>query len=50
MLVLGSKLVATPEQFALIDEAIRSFQFICNKAYGKTIRSRTSMGSSLQIL
>nr|WP_287127368.1 hypothetical protein [Candidatus Cyanaurora vandensis] len=32
MLVLESKLVATSEQFALIDEAIRSFQFIRNKA------------------
>jgi|GEM_PF-3442805 len=32
MLVLESKLVATSEQFALIDEAIRTFQFIRNKA------------------
>nr|WP_287131089.1 hypothetical protein [Candidatus Cyanaurora vandensis] len=32
MLVLESKLVAAPEQFALIDEAIRPFQFIRNKA------------------
>jgi len=32
MLVPESKLVATSEQFALIDEAIRTFQFIRNKA------------------
>jgi len=32
MLVLESKLAATSEQFALIDEAIRTFQFIRNKA------------------
>uniref|UniRef100_UPI00257B50A7 RNA-guided endonuclease InsQ/TnpB family protein n=1 Tax=Candidatus Cyanaurora vandensis TaxID=2714958 RepID=UPI00257B50A7 len=32
MLVLELKLVAAPEQFALIDEAIRTFQFIRNKA------------------
>jgi len=32
MLVLESKLVTTSEEFALIDEAIRTFQFIRNKA------------------
>nr|WP_287130406.1 hypothetical protein [Candidatus Cyanaurora vandensis] len=32
MLVLESKLVAAPKQFALIDEATRTFQFIRNKA------------------
>jgi putative transposase len=31
MLVLESKLIGKPVQFALMDEAIRTFQFVCNK-------------------